>query len=57
MVAAGCIFLFVLGTSTVLNIYAMRQSYFEAIEWRAEALAHSIINVAHNEKNLWDTPV
>ena len=33
----------VLGTSTILNIASLRQDYLEAIEWRAEALAQSLI--------------
>lgn len=106
MVSAGCIFFVVLGTSTVLNIQSVRQSYLEAIEWRSEALAQIISKrtlemyklggensknvmlstlslecqqlyeankeknvihiaiidssntiVAHNEKDLWGTPV
>lgn len=33
----------VLGTSTILHISSLRQDYLEAIEWRAEALAQSLI--------------
>lgn len=106
MLSVGCIFLVVFGTSTVMHIQSTRHSYFEAIEWRAEALAQVISKkilemyklsggnlekvmlnslslecgqlyeankeknithiavidtsetiVAHNHKDLWDTPV
>ena len=52
MVSTGCIFFAVLGTSTVMSIQSTRYSYFETIEWRAEALAQVISKRALEMYNL-----
>ncbi|MBD3308008.1 HAMP domain-containing protein [candidate division KSB3 bacterium] len=42
--SVGLIVLIVLGTSTLIHIRDLRQTYLEAIHWRSDALAQSILN-------------
>ena len=42
----------VLGTSTVIHIYDVQQDYLQALEWRSEALAQSLIKKAQELANM-----
>ena len=44
LVSVSVIILIVLGTSSFLHIHDLQRDYLEALEWRAEALAQSIVN-------------
>lgn len=45
LLSVGFIIVVVLVTSTLVHIQAMKQDYLEAIEWRAQALAQTLIGI------------
>ena len=49
--SVGLIILVVLGTSTLVNISRVQQDYFEALEWRSQALAQGLIKKARDLAN------
>jgi methyl-accepting chemotaxis protein len=49
LLSVGLIIFVVLGTSTLVHIQDLRRDYVEAIEWRAEGLAHNLFKVFMDE--------
>ena len=47
LLSVGFIIVIVLVTSTLVHIQALKQNYLEAIEWRAQALAQTLIGIVH----------
>ncbi len=52
LLSVGFIIFLVLGTSTVVHIHNLRHDYLEALTWRSEALAQSLINEITDMENL-----
>ena len=52
LVSVGVIIFIVLGTSSFLHIQDLQRDYLEALEWRAEALAQSIVNTIRERYRL-----
>lgn len=52
LLSVGVIIFVVLGTSTVVHIYDVQQDYLQALEWRSEALAQSLIKKAQDLANM-----
>lgn len=52
LLSVGVIIFIVLGTSSFLHIQDLQRDYLEALEWRAEALAQSIVNAIRERYRL-----